>query len=332
MTEDDLLSEEKRTKSNTDDSHKEGRRSRFKGKRKHNNYLGFKGKANDMDRHVFQVHSEQRKKRQFDVTMKQLSVFVSTNYTAQAKHLAPLFRDLSPPSIPKPKMGTTKTKYKDTTEIELVKEETTDFDKTVFAEKVKIWIKEEAALESTLQSLMTIIVEQCSELIQNRLQAEKNYEIMLNSRDVVGMLKAIRAISSQVETNISIYDAVDEAKRRYYRSYQLEEDTNATFLNDYKSVIDTMEHYKSNIYEDTGLISYELDAAAAKGDILEEKDARVIVKNKMQGLDLIKKADRKRYGGLLTSIRDKFALGIDVYPTSLNKAYDLLESYASSRN
>ena len=51
------------------------------------------------------------------------------------------------------------------------------------------------------------------------------------------------------------------------------------------------------------------------------------MKNKIQGLDIIEKADRKRYGELLTGIRDKFALGLNVYPTNLNKGYNLLREF-----
>ena len=330
MAEPERSFDETDPRSRTEGAGKRDKRTRTRKYKKYNSFGTFKGKSKGMDvmdGHVFQVHSEQRKKRRFELTMKQLSVFVSTNYNAQAKYLAPLFHDLSVLSIPRPVL----TKTKDSKGNEVVKEESTDFDKTVFAEKVKMWIKDESTLESTLQSILTIIIEQCSELMQNRLQAEKNYQTLVTTRDVSGMLKAIRAISSQVETNISIYDAVDEAKRRYYKTYQFEEDMNATYLNDYKSVIDIIEHYKSNIYEDPGLINYEVKAATDKGQTLSIDDARKIVKNKMQGLDLIKKADGRRYGDLLTNIRDKFALGIDMYPTSLNKAYDLLESYASSR-
>ena len=166
--------------------------------------------------------------------------------------------------------------------------------------------------------------------MQNRLIAQKDFETVRDNGDVASLLKYIRAISSQVETNVSIYDAVDESKRRYYRMYQGEEDTNATFLNDYRSVIDTMEHYESSIFEDPGLIAYEIECANKKKTTLSEDEAKIIVKKQMQGLDLIKNSDRKRYGALLTGIRDKFNLGIDVYPKTLNNAYDILESYAST--
>ena len=47
--------------------------------------------------------------------------------------------------------------------------------------------------------------------------------------DVASLLKTIRVITNQFETNISLYDAVDEVKRKYYRLVQGESDTNATF-------------------------------------------------------------------------------------------------------
>jgi len=47
-------------------------------------------------------------------------------------------------------------------------------------------------------------------------------------------------------------------------------------------------------------------------------------------MDLLKKADRNRYGALLTGIRDKFALGIDCYPKSLNEACNIVKSYATT--
>ena len=264
-------------------------RQRFKTKKKNGNtYGGFRGKSKDMEGHVFQVHSEQRRKRQFELTLRQLQVFVSTKFNKQAKYLAPLFDDLSLPVVPKPTLPTYEVIEKDKDGNDVVVEKSTDFEKAVFSEKVKMWIKEEANLESTVQSLITIIIEQCSELMQNRLLAENNYELIIKTRNISLLLKAIRAISSQVETNISIYDAVDEAKRRYYRSYQSSTDTNATFLNDYRALIDTLTHYKSNIYEDSGLIAHEQTQATMNGSPISADDARIIVRNKMQGIDFLK--------------------------------------------
>ena len=71
-------------------------------------------------------------------------------------------------------------------------------------------------------------------------------------------VRLVRAISSQVETDTLVYDAVNEAKRRYYIMYQVEEDTNVTSLKDYISNVDTMDYYKSSIFEDPGLTAHEM--------------------------------------------------------------------------
>ena len=107
-------------------------------------------------------------------------------------------------------------------------------------------------------------------------------------------------------------------------------DTNAIFLNYYRSTVDNMEQYKSSIFEDPGLIAYEIKEATSKGSPICDAAAAIITKNKMQGLDLLKKVDRTRYGKLLVGIRDKFVLGINGYLKTLHWAYGIIESYAAT--
>ena len=149
--------------------------------------------------------------------------------------MAPLFKDLSPPIFPQPVLKLT---GQDSSGNSIE----TGFDKEVYNERIKLWIKEENKFESTTQALFNVIFEQCSELTHNRLLAKEDYEDIHMDRNISALLKAIRAISCQVETNISIYDAVDDSKRRYYSIYQGEEETNATYLNDYRVVIYTLEY------------------------------------------------------------------------------------------
>ena len=49
-----------------------------------------------------------------------------------------------------------------------------------------------------------------------------------------------------------------------------------------------MVNYKSNIFEDPGLIKYEMDLAAKRGKNVTRDEAAVTVKNKIQGIDLKK--------------------------------------------
>ena len=51
--------------------------------------------------------------------------------------------------------------------------------------------------------------------MQKKLIAFKNYEKIETDGDVTGLLKEIRGVSHQLESNTSIYDIIDEAKARY---------------------------------------------------------------------------------------------------------------------
>ena len=61
-----------------------------------------------------------------------------------------------------------------------------------------------------------------------------------------------------------------------------------------------------------------------------EKDYLKLVRDKMMGIAFLKRSNDKRYGRLITSIRDQHSFKRDVYPTSLHEAYELLENHSLS--
>ena len=52
-------------------------------------------------------------------------------------------------------------------------------------------------------------------------------------------------------------------------------------------------------------------------------------KNKMLGAALIRRADRGRYGKLMTDLKDQYTVKSDVYPSDITSAHNLLENYSS---
>ena len=68
------------------------------------------GETAALDRNVFQEHSKQRKRGQFNDTMDVLKVYASTKYVSHIEYLTPIFIDLLPPSITRPRLTNTKIK------------------------------------------------------------------------------------------------------------------------------------------------------------------------------------------------------------------------------
>ena len=52
--------------------------------------------------------------------------------------------------------------------------------------------------------------------MQNKLTMAKDFKSVDARGDVTSLLKEIRQISLEIETNISVYNAMDEAKMVYY--------------------------------------------------------------------------------------------------------------------
>ena len=59
----------------------------------------FKGENTGMSGHVFQCHSEQRLKGEFEDTMGALKTFASTKYVSYINYLTPIFVDISEPTL-----------------------------------------------------------------------------------------------------------------------------------------------------------------------------------------------------------------------------------------
>ena len=181
---------------------------------RHNNYYNhdkvFKGESIAINGVVFEIHAEQPPKGQFQDTLDVLKMYSSTMHKLDIDSLNVLFIDLTEPTIVTP----TETIEQEiinvqgiTTVIPLSK-----FQETVYNEEIKLWIKDTKRLKASLTSLYNIVLGQCSKLMQNKLIAVENFSDIQLKCNVTKLLNSIRGISNQMDTNTSVYDALDEAK------------------------------------------------------------------------------------------------------------------------
>ena len=56
------------------------------------------------------------------------------------------------------------------------------------------------------------------------------------------------------------------------------------------------------------------------------EEYKKVVKDKMMGVGLLKRVNRKTYDKLLINIHDQFAFNIEVYSNTLHESYKLLEN------
>ena len=125
-------------------------------------------------------------------------------------------------------------------------------------------------------------------MLQTKLKGDDELKKIDVDGDMVALLKKIIVACRQMNTNASLYDAINGAKRRHYEYRQMPEDNNETNLRAFKSDSDVIEHYKGDLYGNEALIDYEKYQDRKNRKNHTDKEIRAIVKDNMMSTALIK--------------------------------------------
>ena len=131
---------------------------------------------------------------------------------------------------------------------------------------------------------------------------------------------------------MSVYYAQHEAIKRFYAYYQGEDDSIATHLKNFKTMIAVVEHYGGDIFYGQSLIKHERDndkknCISSKS----KKELKQLVRDRKMAMAFLLSANKKTYGSLLDKLSDSYSFKLDAYPKTLNSAYGLLIRHAGSQ-
>ena len=152
-------------------------------------------------------------------------MYSASAYKNEVKYLKILFTQLEQPVIvkPEPPKG--------------------NIDDILYKEEVRQYIKEKRKLDTTLVSLYNVVWGQCSKLLKNKLKSNPKYSSFDDSCNVVSLLKEIKTLSNQLEENISSYDALHQAKAKFFQYQQGEDETLADHMHNFKALCSTMDYH-----------------------------------------------------------------------------------------
>jgi hypothetical protein len=277
----------------------------------------YKGKTTELEEHCFHTHSENPKRTEFLSTLEAIKMYAAKQYKTQFIHMKEsIFENFEEPTINPPTA---------------ISSTATEMEKLIFIEDYKVWKKDEKELNNAVMTLFDVIVGQCSPLLRSKLKALAVWTDMESKSEVGRLLKEIKSITHQFQANISIYEALDEAKRQYYIFKQQHSHMNTiTFMKTLKNIVDVIEFYGGSIADDPALIKYEKDLDK-KSNITGITNAQYQqrVRDKMLAVGVLRRSDKNMYAHILHDMRNQYQLGNDCYPTNPTKAFDLLQNYHS---
>ena len=218
------------------------------GKLTHRIYTKLKGETVGISRHVFQCHSEQRKWGQFEETIGELKTFASTKYVLYIDYLTSIFVNRTQPILIKPTLSRKKeTLVLENKEARTI-ESSTQEEIEEFRIKLKEFLKDEKAIKTIKRSLHNMVWGQCPPMTRTKLTEKENFESVELSSNVLELLKMVQGTCDKMTTNASLYDAINESKRRYHTYHQEPWDDIETHVKAFKGNMEVVEHYEGSLF------------------------------------------------------------------------------------
>jgi len=253
----------------------------------------FRGSFQAMGGHVFELPEESNDRTQYNKTIDKLKEHVKTTYRETYVEIAGLFSDpMTQPTVKRPAP---------------LKEDTTEDNKMIRNEKLKIYAKRMEALEQNLIAVHTIIWGQTSPAMQTKIKSVKDYETKFDSHDCLWLLRQVKAITMSYENKKNPMMSELEAKEQFYMCKQERNESPEDYMHKLKAWADVVEHCGGDIAGSWKNVPEEFGTQ-------EEREKAAL--DYTLATAYIKGMDRTRYGVLSAELKNSYAKGQNDYPTT----------------
>jgi hypothetical protein len=203
-------------------------------------------------------------------------------------------------------------------------------EKRIWEKEVDGYVRKKSYLDENLKTLYSLIWGQCTNVMRARVEALDNYEVMSSEGDSILLLKAIKSLvynfQSQKYHPLAIYDGM----RRFYMIYQEKHTSCQVYLEKFQNCVDVLEHCGGSVGHVAGLVNLTLadrDIDPNLATRAELTEAIKTTEDQYLATAFLAGADRSRYGKLIENLENDFTQGQDRYPKTLTAAYSLLTNW-----
>jgi hypothetical protein len=274
-----------------------------------------------MKGNVFQCHGESTNKQQFLKTVGVLDEHINKTFS-YPQDIASICRTFQVVKLTQPTNLTKEEYAKDMGK------------RMIWQTYMKSYMKRTDMMESNMRGIYAIVWGQCSPMIQSKLKSLDHYSTKSIECDCIWLLKEIQGITHRFEGTRNIFISLDDAWCNYYSYKQGPNQSLHEYLKDYRSLVQVLEHYGAAIGSEGPYLDSLREQVRAETYAVTEEEykANKITAAKQQTIAIVflKRANKRRYGGLWTELENNFTCGQDHYPPDLTNAYNLLLNYKAA--
>jgi hypothetical protein len=198
------------------------------------------------------------------------------------------------------------------------------YDVKVWEKEIDDYMKTQKMYEENMGTIYSLIWGQCSTSLQAKLEAKAGYAAMHAAQNAIELLKSIKDTTHSFKDEKWKAHALYESKQRFFLNHQDRNMSVANYREKFMNLIEVLEHSGGSIHEEA-LVEEALGNVTASAATPEQlKDAMKKAREEFMACAFLLGADRNRYGKLVEDLENSYIQKHDIYPKTLNDAYNLL--------
>jgi hypothetical protein len=191
-------------------------------------------------------------------------------------------------------------------------------------------IKRKSLLDDNIQKTFSLVIGQCTDLIQSKLKQQAAWATISSDQDAIALIGLIKTITFRFEDQKFLPLALYLSKASLYNLRQGNM-ANHDYLQRFQNLVDVATSYNGQLHNQAiiDIVTERLHPNVAY-DILSDPQ-KLVVQTASSDLYLatmfIHQSDRRRCGKLSEDLENSFTKGNDDYPSNLFSAYHLINEY-----
>jgi hypothetical protein len=273
----------------------------------------FDGKCEELKGHIFDC-TDVRQSDQYSRTVKEIAEYVGRTYKYGADARMAV-EQLARPTIEVPNDppdDATKTQLR------------------IWEKKIDEFVKRETYLDENLKTIYSLVWGQCTDIMRQKVESLETFESTSATYDGIGLLKAIKDVVFNFQSQKYLPHALHESTRRFYLCQQARHVTTTTYLEQFQNVVDVVEHSGGGVGHHPGIVKQiAQEKGKAVGAVTEEEKKEA--QERYLAVAFILGSDRSRFGRLIEHLENSYLQGQNLYPKTVTAAYHLLTNWKQER-
>ena len=208
--------------------------------------------------------------------------------------------------------------------------DSTRTEERIWEKEVDEFVKRSTYLKENIKTLYSLVWGQCTDIMQQKVEATDIFETMSMEGNGLTLLKVIKDVNYNFQSQKYLPHSLYESKRRFYMCVQGRNMTTQVYLEHFQNMLDVIDHSGGTIAGDSGIENMILNEKTTSKENMNDQqlsELKAEVLERFTAVAFLVGADRVRYGRLVENMENDFLQGRNNYPETVSAAYHLLTNW-----